>query len=142
MMIWLGCALALVLWWAGWWAWRNWRASTRQPFAKALREIRGLDEQSSQAWVALHRAFDATAGRVVQAETLPSMFAQAPRFKPERAAIEQFFAQSSARFFDARSEARSGSSVDAHAGSAAASPRISARDLCTVLRRIEKRHET
>jgi mxaA protein len=142
MMIWLGCALALVLWWAGWWAWRNWRASTRQPFAKALREIRALDEQSSQAWVALHRAFDATAGRVVQAETLPSMFAQAPRFKAERAAIEQFFAQSSARFFDARSEARPASSVDAHAGSAAASPRFSVRDLCTVLRRIEKRHET
>jgi mxaA protein len=79
MMLWISGALALILLWAGWWSWRNWRAASRQPFAKALREMRGIDEQSPQAWVALHRAFDATAGRVVQPETLPSMFERAPR---------------------------------------------------------------
>src|SRR5262249_20920533 len=99
MMIWAGGALALMLLWAGWWSWRNWQAVSRQPFAKALREIREVDEGSSQAWLALHRAFDATAGRVVQLETLPLVFERAPRFEPQRSAIEAFFTQSSARFF-------------------------------------------
>ena len=107
-------------------SWRNWQAASRQPFAKALREMRGIDEQSPQAWVALHRAFDATAGRVVQLETLPSIFERAPRFEPQRSAIEAFFTQSSARFFET---------------GPAASP-VSVRALCAELRRIEKRHET
>lgn len=127
MMIWLSCALALVLAWAGWWAWRNWQARSRQPFAKALREIRGVDEQSPQAWLALHRAFDATAGRVLQSETLPLLFARAPRFEPQRSAIEAFFAQSSARFFDVVG----GTTTP-----------VSVRALCSQLRRIEKRNET
>jgi mxaA protein len=126
MTIWVACALLLILWWAGWWGWLNWRATSRQPFAKALRELRGIDERSPQALLALHRAFDATAGRVVQAETLPSLFERAPRFEPQRAAIEAFFRQSSARFFDV--------------GTAA--PPLSVRALCAELRRIEKRHET
>jgi mxaA protein len=126
MTLWISGALALILLWAGWWAWRNWQAASRQPFAKALREMRDVDEQSPQAWVALHRAFDATAGRVVQPETLPSMFERAPRFEPQRSAIEAFFAQSSARFFETGPRASS----------------ISVRALCAELRRIEKRHET
>lgn len=126
MMIWTACALALALLWVGWWSWRNWQAAARQPFAKALREIRDVDETSPQAWVALHRAFDATAGRVVQMETLPQLFERAPRLKPQRSAIEAFFAQSSARFFE----------------TGAAAPAVSVRALCTELRRIEKRHET
>jgi mxaA protein len=126
MTIWVSSALALLLCWAGWWGWRNWRAASSQPFAKALRELRGVDEHSPQAWFALHRAFDATAGRVVQLETLPSLFERAPRFAPARSAIEQFFTQSSARFFDS--------------GTTAAP--VSVRALCAELRRIEKRHET
>lgn len=126
MMAWAAAALALVLLWAGWWGWRNWRAAFRQPFAKALREIRALDERSPQAWLALHRAFDATAGQVVQLETLPSLFERAPRFEPQRAAIETFFTQSSARFFE----------------TIRAIPTISVRALAAELRRIEKRHET
>jgi mxaA protein len=126
MMLWIGSALALMLLWAGWWGWRNWQAASSQPFAKALREMRGIDDQSPQAWVALHRAFDATAGRVVQRETLPALFQRAPRFERQRAAIEAFFDQSSARFF----------------ATAPAGPPISVRALCGELRRIEKRHET
>lgn len=130
MTIWISSALAVILLWAAWWGWRNWQATSRQPFAKALREIRGVDESSSQAWLALHRAFDATAGRVVQLETLPSMFERAPRFEPQRSAIESFFAQSSARFFETGKAAP------------AATLLVSVRELCTQLRRIEKRHET
>lgn len=126
MMTWAGSAAALILLWAGWWSWRNWRAASRQPFAKALREIRQVEEGSPQAWFALHRAFDATAGRVVQLETLPSMFERAPRFEPLRSTIEQFFAQSSARFFQTEP----------------ATSAVSVRALCAELRRIEKRHET
>ena len=126
MMSWVAAALLLSLAWAGWWGWRNWQAASHQPFARALREIRGVDETSPQAWFALHRAFDATAGRVVQLETLPSLFERAPRFEPLRSRIEQFFAQSSGRFFQGGS-----------AGSA-----LSVRALCAELRRIEKRHET
>jgi mxaA protein len=127
---WISGALAVILLWAGWWGWRNWQANARQPFAKALREIRAVDEGSSQAWLALHRAFDATAGRVVQLETLPFMFERAPRLEPQRSVIERFFAQSSARYFDTGKAA------------SAAAPLVSVRALCAELRRIEKRHET
>jgi len=129
MTIWTSSALALMLLWAGWWGWRNWQAASRQPFAKALRELRGIDDGSSQAWLALHRAFDATAGRVVQLETLPSLFERAPRFEPQRSAIERFFSQSSARFFET-------------GGATTGNGAVSVRALCAELRRIEKRHET
>jgi mxaA protein len=127
MTIWMSCALVLMLWWAGWWGLRNWQAASRQPFAKALREIRVVDEQSPQAWLALHRAFDATAGRAIQSATLPLLFGRVPGLESQRPAIEEFFRQSSARFFDA---------------TGAQTPRLSVRALCTELRRIEKRHET
>src|SRR5262249_1889447 len=84
---WVMAAIVLLLAWAGWWRWRNWQASSRQPFAKALREIRGIDDQSPEAWYAIHRALDATAGRVVQKETVGALFQRAPQFEPRRAAI-------------------------------------------------------
>ncbi len=130
--IWLVCLVVVASSWVAWWISRNWRASASQPFAKALRELRQIDERSPQAWHVLHRAFDGTAGRVVQAETLPAMFERAPHFEARRAAIEQFFAQSAARFF--------GAQAASHA--TAAAPGLSVRALCIELRRIEKRHET
>jgi mxaA protein len=117
--------LLTVLIWAGWWVWRNWRASNDQPFAKALREMRNADGASAQAWHALHRAFDGTAGRATSTETLSALFLQAPWFEPQRPAIEEFFRQSAARFF---------------AGDATR-PSLSAQALGRELRRIEKRHE-
>jgi mxaA protein len=93
-------ALALILVaWVGWVVWRNRRAVATQPFARALREIRALDDQQPLAWQSLHRAFDRTAGRVIQSATLPALFEQAPELLPARARIEQFFAQSSLLFF-------------------------------------------
>ncbi len=112
--------------WLAWWAWRNWRASSAQPFAAALREMRHVDDTTAAAWHALHRAFDATAGRAVRAETLPALFDRAPQLQPMRTAIEQFFSQSAARFF---------------AGQEPRSP-VSVHALCRELRRIEKRHES
>ncbi|HVY80992.1 MAG TPA: hypothetical protein VG994_08435 [Steroidobacteraceae bacterium] len=130
---WVGALLVCVLAWIAWWQWRNWRASSAQPFARALRELRATDENSPQAWVALHRAFDATAGRVVQPAGVSVLFERAPQLEPERTAIEQFFARSAERFF--------GVKTDSGTGAEAAGSGTSIRALCVALRRIEKRHE-
>jgi len=111
--------------WLGWLAWRNWRAAAAQPFARALHEMRHLDGTAPEAWRALHRAFDQTAGRVVQTATLPALFERVPQLQSLRPEIEQFFAQSRALFF----------------GGDLPADRMSARALCAQLRRIEKRIE-
>jgi mxaA protein len=123
--LWVTTLFVIVMAWLAWWAWRNWRASASQPFARALRELRGLDESAPQAWHALHRAFDGTAGRVVQGDALDALFLRAPQLAPQRSAIEHFFAQSGARFF----------------GTPAPAGALSVHALCAELRRIEKRHE-
>jgi mxaA protein len=87
--------------------------------------MRSLDDREPRAWQALHRAFDRTAGRVVQSATLPVLFDRAPQLSACRAQIEKFFLQSSARFFAKN----------------AAVELISPRELCAELRRIERRHE-
>jgi mxaA protein len=123
--IWSGtCAATLVLWLA-WWLWRTWRASATQPFARALREMRRFDDAAPEAWHALHRAFDRTAGRTMQTATLPDLFGRAPHLLPLREGIERFFRQSNQRFF----------------GNGLATDPLSVRGLCAELRRAEKRHE-
>ncbi len=123
--VWAGaCAITLALWLA-WWLWRQWRASSSQPFARALREMRRFDDAAPEAWHALHRAFDRTAGQAVQAATLGELFRRAPHLLPLRDRIEGFFRQSGERFF--------GRGVPAET--------IPVRRFCMELRRIEKRHE-
>lgn len=117
----LGLTLAA---WFGWMRWRNWRDSLDRPFARALRELQRVDESRPEAWQALHRAFDQTAGRVLQLETLPTLFERAPHLQPRRTEIERFFTQSSERFF----------------GAGLSSDLLSVRALCHELRRIERRH--
>jgi mxaA protein len=125
MLLWSGAFIVTLSAWVGWLLWRNHRAASSQPFAKAFREMRDADDSASQTWQALHRAFDRTAGRVVQLESLPELFRRAPYLTPLRARIEQFFAASTERFFGAGPRANA----------------ISARALCDDLRRLEKRHE-
>jgi mxaA protein len=117
--------LLTALAWVGWLLWRNWRASSEQPFARALSEMRGVDGSAREAWHALHRAFDATAGRAIRNETLPELFQRAPHLLPLKARIEEFFHQSAARFF----------------ADAPVADGVSAQALCRELRQIEKRHE-
>jgi len=126
-------ALTLVAWFA-WLIWRNRRADATQPFASALREMRTLEDSEPRAWQALHRAFDRTAGRVIQSATLPTLFERAPQLLPARGEIERFFAQSSLLFFGL-APAPDATSVPGPA------PTPSPRELCIELRRIEKRHE-
>lgn len=118
-----GLAVTLAAWLA-WLLWRNHAESARLPFARALREIRHADDRAPEAWQALHRAFDQTAGRVVQPQSLSALFAHAPYLAPLRDSIEAFFAQSSERFF----------------GSGLPAQPISTHALCRDLRRLEKRH--
>ena len=117
--------------WLGWVVWRNRRALATQPFASALREMRTLDDREPRAWQALHRAFDRTAGRVIQSATLPILFERAPQLAPAREDIEQFFTQSSLMFFGVTPP------VTGQAVAKGPSPRA----LCVELRRIEKQHE-
>jgi len=117
----LGITLAA---WLAWLQWRNWRDSIDRPFARAQRELRRIDETAPEAWQALHRAFDQTAGRVLQIEILPALFERAPHLQPRRTEIERFFAQSSERFF----------------GVGLQSDALSIRALCHELRQIERRH--
>ncbi len=119
----MALAVALAAW-LGWWLWRNWRDSLDLPFARASHELRRMDDGAPEAWQALHRAFDRTAGRVLQIETLPALFERAPHLQTRRAEIERFFAASNERFFGA------GLSNDS----------VSVRALCQDLRRIERRH--
>jgi mxaA protein len=124
-VIWSGAFLLTLAVWLAWVVWRNWRAAAARPFARALHDMRRLDETAPEAWQALHRAFDETAGRVVQIATLPTLFDRAPHLQSLRSQIERFYAQSGELFFGC------GSPAD----------RLSTRALCAQLRRIEKRHE-
>ena len=123
LLIWAAAFLFAVAAWLGWVQQRNYRDGSNQPFARAWQEIQKMDETAPEAWQALHRAFDRAAGRVVQTETLPLLFARAPYLADLRLQIEQFFGQSSQRFF----------------GEATPEQPVSARALCRELRQAEKR---
>lgn len=129
--IWSGAFALTVVIWLAWWLVRSLRANANQPFARALRAIRSSGDDNEAAWVALHRAFDTTAGRSLQPSTLSALFKQAPHFEPERAAIEEFYSESSRRFFGAGSRPTNTTRSEAW----------SLRPLCASLRRIEKQHE-
>lgn len=123
LIVWTVAFLLAVAAWFGWVQQRNLRDRANKPFARAWHEIKQLDENEPEAWQALHRAFDRVAGRVVQPETLPQLFAQAPYLTDLRARIEQFFEQSSERFF----------------GEVTPEHPLSVRTLCRELQQIEKR---
>jgi mxaA protein len=140
--------------WLGWIFWRNRRATATQPFARALREMRALGDHEPRAWQALHRAFDGTAGHVIQSSTLPELFERAPQLEPARAQIERFFAQSSLMFFASplqgagrpsfpveTARGRTDASGTAPGRSFGSSDAVGLRALCTELRRIERSHE-
>jgi mxaA protein len=131
--IWVIAFAVTVVIWLGWWVVRALRAAANQPFASALREIRRTGDDDAAAWLALHRAFDRTAGRALQTTTLPVLFKRAPHFETQRAAIEQFYAQSNLRFFDVTP---TGGAMVNGSGTT-----VSLRTLATTLRRIEKQHE-
>ncbi len=94
--------LAVLAAWGAWWLWRQRRDRATLPFARAAGELRQLAADDPAAWQALHRAFDAAAGRVIDAATLPSLFDRRPELRSLSGQIEQFYAASAARFFAGR----------------------------------------
>lgn len=120
----VGAAL-LAACWLAWVVWRNWRARKEQPFARAWEELRGLRDGTPEAWQALHRAFDRTAGRVIQSASISTLIQAAPHLAAHRARIEQFYSQSSELFF--------GRGLPANA--------LSVHELCRELRQLERRYE-
>jgi len=123
--------LAVLLAWLGWWGWRNRREAQQLPFANAWRELKRIgDPASPEAWRVLHRALNRSAGRVVHHASLPQLMAEAPYLRPLQQRLEEFYRESTRRFFFAESVA------------AAAQPEgaYPLRPLCRALRDAEKRH--
>jgi len=100
----LAAALCLVLLaWLTWWLWRGWQEARSLPFAQAWHKRKQYksdkNEESSENWLALHRAFDQVAGRSVSADTLDSLVNSVDWLKPFHTDIQAFYRQSSVRFF-------------------------------------------
>lgn len=99
-------ALAALAWRMGWWPF-NRRPS--RPFALAARAVRTALGRSSPATpsspayraalLALHRAFDMTAGKGVFAEDLPAFFDTHPAFRAVEGEVRRLFAASRRVFF-------------------------------------------
>lgn len=120
-----GAALcfALLLWAAyGWWHYQ--RSGRHLPFARAVRDLRNLPENSPMAWRRVQHALNDAAGHVVRADTLDALLARAPWLAQERAMLERFCRDSRALFFGR------GLPVDA----------TPAHVMAARLRKIERRH--
>lgn len=105
----LGCAAALAVAGAAMLVlarlrgWRPRLAGRQPPFAQAFRQIGALRQLGSAdrtaAMLALHRAFDATAGHALLAEDVEAFLRAHPIFQPLHNDIESFFRRSRATFF-------------------------------------------
>jgi mxaA protein len=122
--LWVAALATTLAAWLAYAAWNAWRDRTTLPFGRALRQLHGQADAALASHVALHQAFDRTAGQVVQAGTLAALFARAPWLQASQPQIERFYAQSAALFF--------GSGLPADA--------VSPRVLCRQLHRLERRH--
>ena len=122
--LWLSALGATLLAWLGFVIASAWRARSRLPFARAWRQLRARGTAPGADRVALHQAFDHTAGRVLHAGTLAPLFDHAPWLQPLQPRVERFYADSARLFF--------GSGLPADAESPLA--------LCRQLRRLERRH--
>lgn len=99
-------ALAALAWRMAWWPFNR---RPGRPFAQAARTVRAaLDRPSPAAssspayraaLLALHRAFDATAGKGVFAEDLPGFFDTHPDFRAVESEVRRLFAASRHVFF-------------------------------------------
>lgn len=120
--LWSAALAATLAAWLAYIAWKAWKDRAALPFGRALRELRGPADGPLAAHVALHLAFDRTAGHVVHPGTLSTLFERAPHLQALRPQIEQFYAQSAALFF--------GGGLPADA--------LSPRALCRDLHRLER----
>lgn len=122
--LWAAALAATLAAWLAYAGWNAWRARTALPFGRALHALRGGAVTPLAAHVALHQAFDRTAGHVVHPGTLAALFERAPYLRALQPQIERFYAQSAALFFGA------GLPADA----------LSPQVLCRQLHQLERRH--
>jgi mxaA protein len=91
--------------WTAWYVGFGLRGRQNRPFARAERTLRrqlardGAPAARREAMRTLHRAFDATAGSTLFAESLGAFFARCPSFAPSHDGVKRFFAASRAEFF-------------------------------------------
>ena len=95
--------LSILALWLLWWLIRHFKDSHTLPFAQARRTIKNIPnaerDQDPQAWVALHRAFNDVAGKTVNGNSLRELFVVAPWIEEYKGEVEEFYAASSARFY-------------------------------------------
>lgn len=93
-------ALALLAWSR---AWPPFHKRPSRPFATAARAVSRSAKAGETGWregaLALHRAFDAAAGRRLLGDDLPGFLAARPAFRALEADIASFFAASRLAFF-------------------------------------------
>lgn len=96
--------VATIVSWLGWWLWRRHTDALRLPFARALHEMRSLGlkqlDENPHAWLVLHHAFNAAAGRTINSGTIAELIKQQPWLKSMQTRIESFYAASVVRFFE------------------------------------------
>lgn len=99
-------AIALFAWlslWLAWWLWRNWREARALPFANAYQVVRHLthdnDVNNNEGWLAMHKAFNQSAGRSVVNNTVNELCRNCHWLEPFESEIQTFFTLSSTRFF-------------------------------------------
>lgn len=120
-------------------AWWPFHRRPARPFTRAARDIARLGAAATpQAFLSLHRAFDAAAGRRLLADDVGGFFAERPQFAGEAPAATAFFARSRQLFFGggnaaAPAAAAAAPSVDP---SAVAEVAALARRLAAVERRV------
>lgn len=91
--------------WAAWYFGFGLRGRRARPFARAERDLRRQLARAAEPSVrraamrTLHRAFDATAGSTVFAESLRDFFDRSPTLAPAHDGVKRFFAASRAEFF-------------------------------------------
>lgn len=99
--------LAAALLGLAWLRWGSVFAGGTRPFARLQRQLARApqamwtDEAYGDALRAVHRAFNATAGRTLFGDSLDGFFTDAPRFAALDADIRDFFRRSNAHFFRA-----------------------------------------
>ena len=89
--------------------WRRRSLHDRLPFARALRDLARMPDDTPQAWRRLQHALNDAAGQVVRSGNVDQLLASAPYLAGERAAIEQFCREASALFFSNAAPASAGS---------------------------------
>lgn len=92
-------------------AWGPFAPRRGRPFALGLKALRRVtrksrgDDLTREAFLVLHRALDATAGRRVLADDLPLFLDRHPAFRGQEDSLKQFFAASRRTFFGREAEA-------------------------------------